>query len=207
MSKSSLPRFLMLALFSSAAWAQGIQNHDMFIAGGAAWNGSQTISGTGVTLSSSAGFNFQTDYGYQFARVSAVSLLIDLSFNFVFPGSWKFNPPLMPVSSNNSGDSSWDDGTLGVRAIIPVNVRLSFYGLSGAGIGAFSYPVVTAGANPTYSSNDTVHGVFVFGGGADLRLSRHWSLRMDLRDLVTGRDLSGPGRNHLLPSLGVAIHF
>jgi len=171
------------------------------------WNGSQAITGSNVTVVSSSGFNFQTDYGYQVARVSAVSLLADLSFNFVSPGVWQFNVPVAPVSSNNAGDSSWIAVTLGLRFIVPVNARLSFYGLSGGGFGAFSYPVAAAGANPPESANNTEHGVFAFGGGADLRLSRHWSLRMDLRDLATGRDLSGPGRHHLLPSIGVAAHF
>jgi opacity protein-like surface antigen len=138
--------------------------------------------------------------------VSAVSLLLDLSLNFGFPGT-QYNVPAVPVSNSSHGDSSWDAGTLGLRLIVPVNSRLSFYALSGGGGGGFSYPVVTGGANPTVSTNETAHFVFVFGGGADVRLSRRWSLRMDVRDLVTGRDLSGAGRHHVLPSFGVALHF
>ena len=202
MSKSSRMRFLMVALFSGSVWAQGIQNHDMVILAGPAWNGSQTIGGTNVTLASSSGYNFQTDYGYQVARLSAVSLFLDLSFHFTFPGT-----PAVPAPLADGAESAWDAGTLGLRLLVPVNSRLSFYTLSGGGLGSFSYPVLTGGASPAVSLNNTVHGVFVFGGGADVRLSRHWSLRMDVRDLVTGRDLNGPGRHHVLPSFGVAIHF
>ena len=66
----------------------------------------------------------------------------------------------------------------------------------------------TGGDNPSVSTNNTAHGVFAFGGGADVRLSPHFSLRVEVRDLVTGKDLSGAaGRHHVLPLFGVAFHF
>ncbi len=53
----------------------------------------------------------------------------------------------------------------------------------------------------------TAHGVFGFGGGADVRLTRWFSLRMEVRDFVTGKGLGGAGgRHHVLPAIGVAFH-
>jgi hypothetical protein len=126
-------------------------------------------------------------------------LLLDLSFDFEFPGGLKANVPIAKSSS-----TSWDAVTLGLRFMVPVNSRLSFYAVSGGGVGGFSYPVVTGGDNPSVSTNNTAHGVFAFGGGADVRLSPHFSLRVEVRDLVTGKDLSGAaGRHHVLPLFGV----
>jgi hypothetical protein len=52
------------------------------------------------------------------------------------------------------------------------------------------------------------HGVLSFGDGMDFRLSEFFSIRVDVRDYVTGRDLAGVlGRNHFLPMFGFALHF
>ena len=49
---------------------------------------------------------------------------------------------------------------------------------------------------------------FGIGGGVDFRLSRHFSIRVDARDYLTGRELGGiPGRNHFLPMVGLKSHF
>jgi hypothetical protein len=46
------------------------------------------------------------------------------------------------------------------------------------------------------------------GAGADIRLSRTWSIRAEFRDEVTGKGLSGSaGRHHLIPAVGIALHF
>jgi len=200
MRKSSLMRFLFVALLSCAAWGQGFQNSDIFISWGAAWSKSHAIGATNVKLEDSVGLAVQTDYGYQVARVSAASLLLDLSLLFPNPGL-KAN---VPVGRANLVGLVM---TAGLRVMVPVHSRLSFYALSGGGWGSFGYPVVTGGDSPQVSTNTTHHGVFVFGGGADVRLTRWFSIRGDLRDVVTGRELGGvPGRHHLLPSCGVAFH-
>jgi opacity protein-like surface antigen len=201
MSNTFPMRFLVVALMSGAAWAQGIQNHDVFLAMGPAWTRSRTIPGTSVTLSNSWGASYQFDYGYQFARLSAVSLMVDFRMGGAFPGAVKAN---IPASGSNYHSSY----TLGLRVMVPVNARLSLYAVSGGGGGFFESLVVTGGADSSVSTNSTTHGVFAWGGGADLRLSRWWSLRAEVRDFVTGRDLSGAaGRHHALPLFGVALHY
>jgi hypothetical protein len=201
MRKSCLLRFLLGVLLSHAAWAQRIQNTDMFFSAGPVPGKTESIEGTNVVLSGSTGYAWQADYGYQFARLSAVSVMADLSFVFASPGNSKGNVP-------GSVSNSLTPATLGLRMMIPVQSRLSFYAVSGGGAGGTNYATVTAGANPSLATVSTIHGVFAFGGGADVRLSRLFSLRAEVRDLVTGKGLAGvDGRHHILPFFGVAIHF
>jgi hypothetical protein len=201
MSKSFLTQFLVSALLSSAAWAQGLQNNDMSLSAGPAWSQSRMIGGTNVTLADSLGFSFQVDYGYQIARASAASLWIDLSFVSAYPGAVKANVP-------SAGSNLFSPVTLGLRFMVPVNSRLSFYAVSGGGGGVFRSPVVTGGANTLLITRSSIHGAFVFGGGADVRLSRLFSLRAEVRDFVSGKELGGAaGRHHVLPLFGVAFHF
>jgi len=194
-------RLLIVALWAGAAWAQGIQNRDVSISSGPSWNQPQRISGTNVTLAGSNGWNSQVNFGYQVARAGAVSVMVDVSFLFSFPGGLFANVPAM-------GRSDFGPVTAGLRFMVPVHPRLSFYAVSGGGYVLARSPVVTAGASPTVSTHDTDHGVFSFGGGADVRLSRWFSLRAEVRDFVTGKDLAGvTGRHHVAPLFGVALHF
>jgi len=205
MRKRYLMRLLVVALWSSSAWAQWaqrIQNFDMFISMGPTWSRPHAIAGTNVTLTGSSGLSSQFNYGYQVARFSAASLLLDISLLFPGGSAWKAN---VPVSASGRGGMAI---TSGLRLMIPVNSRLSFYGVSNGGVGFFSSPVVTGGASPSVSGNDSTHGVFVFGGGADVRLGRSISLRAEVRDLVTAKGMEGaPGRHRVLPLFGVAFHF
>jgi hypothetical protein len=201
MRKSFPMRFLVVALLSGAAWSQGFQNHDVFLAAGPAWSKSRAIGGTNVSLAGLRGFSYQFDYGYQFVRASAASLMIDLSFAHAYPGARKANVPA-------SGTNSMNPVTLGLRFMVPVHPRLSFHAVSGGGFATFRSPVVTGGASPSVVTHSNTHGVFAFGGGADVRLSRRFSLRAEVRDYVTGKDLGGAvGRHHVLPLFGVALHF
>jgi hypothetical protein len=194
---------LMLSMVVATASAQRIQNNDVFLGFGPAWTGSSTIGGTNVALAESSGFSYVTSYGYQVQRISAIGVLLDLTFATAEPGSQKANVP-----GSGAVDTSWNAATAGVRLMVPVNSRLSFYGVLGGGFGGFSAPSAsTAGTAASVSTRDTTHGIFAFGGGADLRLSQWFSLRAEVRDYVSGRELSGDGRNHLLPTFGVAFHF
>lgn len=197
MRKSILMRFLIVALLSSAAWAQ---NFDMFVAAGPAWTKSQVIGGSNVRLASSRGVSSQINYGFQVARMSAASLMLDFSQVFSYPGEIKASVPA-------SGSNSFSAVTLGLRFMVPVHSRLSFYPVAGGGFGSFRSPVVTGGAIPSVSKQTTIHGLFAFGGGVDVRLSQRFSIRVEVKDMVTGRELSGAaGRHHVLPLFGVAFH-
>ena len=87
----------------------------------------------------------------------------------------------------------------------PLQSRLSVFGTLGGGVWFFHRAGITRGNVLTVA--ESIHGVLGIGGGMDVRLSRFISIRVDVRDYVSGRDLSGvPGRNHWKPMFGFVFH-
>jgi hypothetical protein len=194
-------KLLLAALLPAAALAQGFQNHEIVFEGGAAWTSPRTLGGTGIRVDGSTGFGNQYDYGYQIARESATTLMLDVSFLFGFPGS-------STGGALGVVDNSFNTITAGFRYMVPVHSRVTFFPVAGGGMGHFQAATVRGGDAPTFSSHYTTHGVFQFGGGADVRLTRRISLRAEVRDAVSGRNLGGAsGRHHVVPLFGVALHF
>jgi hypothetical protein len=87
----------------------------------------------------------------------------------------------------------------GVRFKLATQSRLSYYGVAGVGIASFGGTAV---------GGRTVSGTVDFGGGIDVRLTRHLSVRGEARDFVTRSGLGGfRGRNHPIFSVGIGLHF
>jgi opacity protein-like surface antigen len=189
-------------LLAGGAWAQRVQNMDIYFLAGPTSVPAQVIGGTNITLFSSMGYCSAVGYGYQVMRKSAASLWLELA-------------PLVniaPSAQTATIPGSITQGTLmfvpGVRVMVPLQSRLSVFGAVGGGFGGFSNATLTSDNPPDLKTRDTTHGVLGVGGGLDFRLSRYVSIRVDVRDYVTGRGLGGvPGRNHLLPMMGIAFHF
>ena len=190
---------LMLMLVPPAAQAQLFQNLDMSWLAGPSFARTQAIGNSGVTLFSAPGFAWASDFGYQFHRVGGASLWLDLPF----------------VSIDGSHQTATIPGAIsasaymivpGVRLMLPLTSRISAFTEGGVGEGSFSYPAIQTSRNPPLTTNNVNHGVVDFGGGVNIRLSRFFSIRVDVRDFVTGRNLAGePGRNHVLPMVGIVI--
>jgi hypothetical protein len=86
MRKSCAQGFLFLTLLPVGAWAQRVQNMDIFFLMGPSFAKSQTIAGTNVTLSGSTGVSETLGIGYQISRESAVGLWVEfLPFTSVSP--------------------------------------------------------------------------------------------------------------------------
>lgn len=188
-------------LLSGAAWAQLVQNIDIYMLAGPASTGSSTIIGSNVTVEGTTGYSSATGYGYQIARTRAGSVWIDFSPVFVLPG-------LSGATIGGRVYSGFSSFTLGLRFMVPIHARIAIFGTVAGGGGRFNYPVVIGGAEPRVTSNSTVHGIFQFGGGVDFRLVKRLSIRGELRDFVTGSGLSGStGPHHVVPLIGVAFHF
>lgn len=95
------------------------------------------------------------------------------------------------------GTSDFSADSLGLRAMFPISHRVSLYAAAGGGV-----------ADSNVGSNRIWHGLFDFAGGLDIRLSRRWSIRSELRDYVSGVGLGGyHGRQSPTPVLGAAWHF
>ena len=198
--KSHLLLLLGLILLPQAARAQFVQNMDIYFLFGGAPAHSQTVAGLaalpGATLLTNA-----TGYGYQIVRKSAASLWVEFSPLF---SSGRIAASGTPGSAN----LDWNTFTLGVRFMVPVQSRISLYGATGGGAGWFHELYIAGGSNPFLASTSTAHGVFDFGGGVDVRVIRMFSVRGEVRDFVTGTNLSGTaGRHHVVIMGGIAMHF
>jgi hypothetical protein len=188
-------------LLPGAAWAQRLQNVDIYMLGVAAFTDSYSIPGSNVTVQKARGFSTTTGYGYQIARTSAGSIWIDLSPAFVLSGR-------SGSSIGGRADNGFSAFTLGLRFMLPIHSRVALLGTAAGGGGAFHYPVITGGERPRVTSNSTWHGVAQLGGGLDFRLTRLLSIRGEVRNYSTGKGLSGAtGRHHVVPMIGVAFHF
>jgi hypothetical protein len=191
---------LPLLIFAPVcAQAQIFQNSDMYYTAGPSFASTQAIGNSGVTLYGAPGYAWAWGFGHQFKRIGGASLWFDIPLMFItgshetatIPGSISLNS-FMVVP--------------GLRLMLPLSSRVSVFATAGGGVGFLSYPAVES-SNPPLTTNQPTHGVFSFGGGMDFRLSPHFSIRVDVRDYVTGRDLAGvPGRNHLLPMIGFVMH-
>ncbi len=193
---------LAAILVCCRARAQGVQNQDIFLLAGPASIASRTLPGSNVTLYGQTALGTTTGYGYQVARMSAASLWLEFTAGtFVVQG-------LTTTSVAGLVNNDLQAYTAGVRLQVPLQSRISAYGISGGGGGLFQHAAIEGGSNPYVASHSTLHGVFLFGGGIDVRLNRRLSVRGEVRDLVTGSGLSGAaGRNHVLPLFGIAFHF
>lgn len=193
-------RLCVMAALAGGAWAQGAHNIDVSFSAGPAWVRSQMIAGTNHALGESWGFSAQFGFGYQIARLSATRLMAEYC-----SGSYNPNGPVAP------GPVYFGTTTVGLRFVIPVHARVSLLTDAGGGYGRFTSPLVPLGSQypNLFTAQMTTHGVFTFGGGFDFRLTRLFSLRAEVKDVVSGSsNLAGaPGRHHAMPLFGVALHL
>lgn len=200
MKSNKLVLFAAL-LLPSSVWSQRVQNMDISFLYGPLPVKSSTVPGTSLATNGTTGLSSATGYGYQIKRTAAGSLWIDVATVFGLHANSSAGVP----GRINNGFSSI---TAGLRWMVPVTARVSFYGTTGGGVGSFNYSTLSAEAPLAISSRPAGHGVWELGGGLDLRLTRQISVRGEVRDLVTASGLSGStGHHRLVPLFGVALHF
>jgi hypothetical protein len=191
-----------VAICSSGAGAQAAgQNFDFSLLWATDGMPSQKAPDSNVTINYSRHFSCCSfGIGYQFVRTSAASLWFEFAY-IEQGGSLNANIP-------SSGNRDLEAQTIGLRFAVPVAARVSFFGAAGGGDGEFHYPWILEGPTPYLLSHSTTHGVFQWGGGVDVRLSKRVSIRSEVRDLITGKGLSGSdGIHHVITLAGVGFHF
>lgn len=195
-----MPRLLLVALLPVEVWAQN--SMEISILAGPAFTKMQTIAGTGVTLYGATGYVFNIESAFPVTHESRATLWADVPFLFTWP-------PAQSATIPGSASLNVSMIVPAARLMVHVRPRVSIFGALGAGYCDCTQPALISSANGlALHATDTYHGVIGAGGGLDFRMTRHFSLRADVRDYVTGRNLSGiPGRNHLVPLLGVAAHY
>jgi hypothetical protein len=194
----------VLVAGSGAMIAQGIQNSDFAFMAGRSVGASQTVPGSGVKVSTSGGYVQQTSYGYQLLSLPGGSLWLDVPFTFVFRDA--------KLAGTNQGADRTSSSILvtpGLRFQVTPHRRVALYGVGGFGFGGFDYvKLLPASSTKALGYDNTDHGVFEFGGGIDFRVNHSFSLRGEVRDFVTGRNLGGvAGPNHPVYLFGVALHY
>jgi hypothetical protein len=133
--------------------------------------------------SSTVASGSQFNYGHQVVATLAGDLYVEI--------------PL--VSSTNPVGNVAYLFTPGLRYKLATQSRLSLYGALGVGVASFG---------GTATASRTTSGTVDFAGGADLRLTRLLSVRLEARDFVTRPGLGGTeGRNHAMYFVGIAFHF
>ena len=200
MSFVPLLGWILLSGLCGPVWAQWVQNADIYFMAGPATSGSMTVPGSTATVNESTNVGQTSGYGYQLARMSSGSIWLDIAPTFVLGSAGASIPGGVAVDFMSL--------TAGLRFMIPVQSRISIYGALGGGVGSFHYPGISGGTPPYVLPNSATHGVFQCAGGVDFRLTERFSLRGEARDVVTGSGLSGSsGPHHLVPLMGVALHF
>jgi hypothetical protein len=199
--RRNVKELLLLAmLLPVGAAAQLFQNADSYILAGPVFAKAQAIGNSGVTLYGSAGYAWTWGFGRQIKRIGGASLWVDVPFVAINPSHQTDTIP----------GSITQTATLivpGLRVMMPLSARFTAFADVGGGVGFLDYPVIES-SNPPLTFNQINHGVFSFGCGIDFRLSGPFSLRLDVRDYVTGHNLEGvPGPNHVMPMFGFAMHL
>ena len=199
MTKTRLLPLLLLAIVPVGARAQRFQNSDMYYVAGPVSANTQVIGGSNVTLYGSTGYAFMWGFGHQLKRIGGASLWLDVPLVFTDPSHQTATIP---------GSITLGAAMLvpGVRLMLPLQSRISVFGIAGGGGGFFTNPYLES-TNPVLTTNIVNHGVIEAGGGVDIRLSDFFSIRLDVRDFIAGRNLGGvTGRNDIIPMLGFALH-
>jgi hypothetical protein len=199
-------KLLLLMIFScSLAVAEKSQNSEFSVLAGATSPTAHVIVGPNAIVTGQTGGAVQLAYSYQALSCAAGYLYVEIpvTFTIAVHGAFVGNG----VVSSSSNDMSLL--TPGVRFKLPIQARLSAYGVAGGGVGWFHKNESRVDKSGVFvGSSLTVHGVFDVGGGLDFRLTRLLSLRGEVRDFISGKNLGGAsGRNHPVYELGLAFHF
>jgi len=200
MTNPRVSGFLLFALVTTAAHAQTYQNFENYFLFGPTDYTTQVLDGIGA-VGSSPGFSNTVGFAFQVVRESAVSLWVEpLPLVVEAPSQYSTVPGFSSGSSILFTPSA--------RLMVPVHSRISIFGALGGGVGHY-HTYTLASSDPAYLKTNVVyHGVVALGFGADFRISRHVSIRLDIRDYETGRNLGGnPTPYHILPMLGFALHY
>ncbi len=180
----------IVALFTAAAQAQ---KNDL----GVTFGGYFTADNP---LSAGTAFAIEGSYARQFLHVPAVQLSVELpvagSFDSIVPAS------IIPLVG---GSYTALFVTPGVRARLAPGFFLSPYVAAGIGVGHFNRSLNGGG-----STSDNSFAAD-FGGGLDLKIFPHVSLRAEVRDFYTGSPGLNPlflqRQNNLVVTGGIGIRF
>jgi hypothetical protein len=98
--------------------------------------------------------------------------------------------------------------TPGLRLTHPCTSRISLIATAGLGLVATNEKVSIERPNQTITADGRRSGIAgSFGGGIDVRATRRFSFRFEVRDFVTRKGSTLYRRHNVAPMLGIAFHY
>lgn len=162
-------------------------------------------SGNGVSQTATDAGGFLTGYRYRLNRWLSAEADYGFSRN-----TQQYFAPL--AASRVQSDVHQATGGFVVNLPIPAKAKLSPYLLAEGGGLVFDPTGNRGGAVP--GADTQAKGLFIYGGGADIPITNHVSLRTEYRGLVYGapdfglKNLHTSAVTHTAqPSVGIAFHF
>jgi hypothetical protein len=195
--------FALLAGLFAAQLARA-QRHEIGLALGAVTGKSRSSPGGSIRLGT--GVALQANYGVRLLARDQVALYGEIHF---------LASPLREIGSANPL-ATRDFASLyvlpGVRVkFLPAGL-ISPYVAAGAGYGLYEQSLNRIDGQPNPAPRLTHRGALGFGGGADLKVWRFVSARLEVRDFYTGNPsynalLSGGGQHNVVFSGGIVLRL
>jgi len=192
-----------MMMIGTAAMGQTAQNSDISILGGTSTGSTETYLGTRGIVTGTIGAAVSVSAGHELKAGQRAQLWFEI------PNTWLVRTMAGLGYSITATTGTTYYFTPGLRLVVPMTDRLSFYGSAGGGFAKADTVRVIVGGEPFTNVNpDGIKGAFSAAGGVDFRLIRRLSLRMEVRDFVSAKGMGGnSGRNQALVLGGLAFHF
>ncbi len=180
----------------------GPQNSDVSFLASLSLGSSQVIGLTGATVKISSDWSIQSSFAHTIHSFSFADLWLEFPNTSESRSGSNLGQGVFQISHNALFE------TPGLRLGFSPARRVTLFLAGGGGFARFDVEEEDVGPVVRSYRNSNYHGAFDFGCGIDFRLTRLLSVRGELRDFVTGRELGGvSGRNHPIADFGMSLHF
>lgn len=191
---------LLLSLASSMAWGQGTPpSVEVFAEGGGSFMSNGALGGYCNADSSFGGCTYYSR-GFSYGARLFAGARFRFTSHDAIEASYAYspNPFALPYAPNRLDVISFNY----VRYL---DIRTPFQPFATAGAGANRFGGSTASGLSSYNGFRFAGN---YGAGADIILTRHVALRLELRDYVGGQPSFATGTSHdLVPSAGIVFRF
>jgi len=163
------------------------------------------LSQTRGQVKLSGGTAFQANYGYRLANVGPVAIFGEVHF--------LANPQrTIQAIPTATRDVASLYVTPGIRVKFLPTARVSPYLVAGGGLGVYEHSTTLLNGQPNPAPRTVNRGVFAYGGGVDVGVTKWLGLRCEIRDFYSGSPVfnipSLRGRQHnVVASGGFVLRF
>ena len=176
------------------------QSNELSVLAGVGNPSANVSVGTGISVSGGVSASVQVDYAHRVKELSSGNLYFELPVTRVFKAS-------VGIGANgiNVAQSQFFV-TPGLRYAFAPTSRVSPYAVGGFGFGWFDSVRVAFEGPFTVNAAAGMKPAAGFGAGAEVRITRGFALRAEVRDFVNCAT-AGSSRNHVVFNAGFGFHF